>query len=120
MSHHAARFPTKEYFFDHVLAVGTFLSIILIVYIIKPEGTLESESIIHAQCKKFMYDTFYILYLPSGSMLVKVGTTELKVGQTERDFITSALTSFVHPLNRFLENEVKNATRERKTLENKR
>lgn len=53
-------------------------------------------------------------------MLVKVGTTELKVGQTERDFITSSLTSFVHPLNRFLENEVKNATRERKILENKR
>ncbi|CAL8089999.1 unnamed protein product [Orchesella dallaii] len=55
-----------------------------------------------------------------GSMLVKVGTAELKVGQTEKEFITSAVTSFVNPLARFLENEVKNATRERKILENRR
>ncbi|XP_021945184.1 endophilin-B1-like [Folsomia candida] len=55
-----------------------------------------------------------------GSMLIKVGTSELKLGQTEREFINVAVDSFVDPLNRFLDNEVKNATKERKTLEMKR
>lgn len=53
-------------------------------------------------------------------MLIKVGTSELKLGQTEREFINVAVDSFVDPLNRFLDNEVKNATKERKTLEMKR
>jgi hypothetical protein len=53
-------------------------------------------------------------------MLVKVGTNELRLGQTEREFTTVAIHGFLDPLNRFLENEVKNASKERKTLENKR
>jgi hypothetical protein len=53
-------------------------------------------------------------------MLIKVGTSELKLGQTEREFITVAVNNFVDPLNRFLENEIKNATKERRTLEVKR
>jgi hypothetical protein len=56
----------------------------------------------------------------SGSMLIKVGQNELKLGQTERDFINAAFGNFVQPMNSFLETEAKNATRERKTLENKR
>ena len=53
-------------------------------------------------------------------MLIKVGHNELKLGQAERDWITSAMNNFVQPLNSFMDNEVRNATRERKTLENKR
>jgi len=53
-------------------------------------------------------------------MLVKVGANELKLGQTERDFINHAVTSWVTPLSNFLENEVKNYTKERKVLENRR
>lgn len=59
-------------------------------------------------------------FLLTGSMLIKVGTSQLKLGQTERDYITVAVNSFVDPLNRFLDNEVKNATKERRTLEVKR
>jgi endophilin-B len=55
-----------------------------------------------------------------GSMLIKVGQNELKLGQAERDFINGAVNAFTEPLNKFLDNEVKNATRERRTLENKR
>jgi len=53
-------------------------------------------------------------------MLIKVGNTQLKLGQTERDYVTVAMNQWVDPLNRFLDNEVKNATKERRTLENKR
>ncbi|CAG7817821.1 unnamed protein product [Allacma fusca] len=53
-------------------------------------------------------------------MLIKVGQTDLKLGQTEREFVSSAVNSYVEPLNRFLENEVRVAAKERKTLENKR
>lgn len=55
-----------------------------------------------------------------GSALIKVGQTEQKLGQTERDFTTAAENSFIQPLRRFLEGEMKTITREKGILESKR
>lgn len=55
-----------------------------------------------------------------GSALIKVGQTEQKLGQTEREFTTAAENSFIQPLRRFLEGEMKTITREKGILESKR
>lgn len=55
-----------------------------------------------------------------GSALIKVGQTEQKLGQAERDFINAAEMSFVQPLRQFLEGEMKTITREKGILESKR
>lgn len=55
-----------------------------------------------------------------GSALIKVGQTEQKLGQTERDFTNSAENCFIQPLRRFLEGEMKTITREKGILESKR
>lgn len=55
-----------------------------------------------------------------GSALLKVGQTEQKLGQTERDFTTAAENCFIQPLNRFLHGEMKTIIREKGILESKR
>lgn len=52
--------------------------------------------------------------------MIKVGQTEQKLGQTEREFTTAAENSFIQPLRRFLEGEMKTITREKGILESKR
>lgn len=55
-----------------------------------------------------------------GSALIKVGQTEQKLGQTERDFTSAAENNFVQPLRRFLDGEMKTIMREKGLLESKR
>lgn len=55
-----------------------------------------------------------------GSALVKVGQTEQKLGQAERDLIVTAEKNFVQPMRQFLEGEMKTITREKGILESKR
>lgn len=55
-----------------------------------------------------------------GSALIKVGQSEQKLGQIERDFHTAAENCFVQPLRRFLEGEMRTITREKGILESKR
>lgn len=52
--------------------------------------------------------------------MIKTGQTEQKLGQTEREFTTAAENSFIQPLRRFLEGEMKTITREKGILESKR
>lgn len=55
-----------------------------------------------------------------GSALIKVGQTQLRLGQAEQEFIRAAVTNFVQPLRRFLDGDMKTIMKERKILENKR
>lgn len=55
-----------------------------------------------------------------GSALIKVGQTEQKIGQTERDFIGSAGICYTQPLQKFLEGEMKTIIKEKNLLEVKR
>jgi len=55
-----------------------------------------------------------------GNALIKVGQTQQRMGQAERDFIESAGNSFIQPLKAFLEGDMKTVMKERKILENKR
>ncbi|XP_023722658.1 endophilin-B1 isoform X1 [Cryptotermes secundus] len=55
-----------------------------------------------------------------GSALIKVGQCEQRLGQTERDFISSAGHCYVQPLRKFLEGEMKTILKERSLLESKR
>ncbi|XP_023215810.1 endophilin-B1-like [Centruroides sculpturatus] len=55
-----------------------------------------------------------------GSALIKVGQTQLRLGQAEQEFIRAAVTNFVQPLHRFLDGDMKTIMKERKILENKR
>ncbi|XP_067131784.1 endophilin-B1 isoform X2 [Centruroides vittatus] len=55
-----------------------------------------------------------------GSALIKVGQTQLRLGQAEHEFIRAAVTNFVQPLRRFLDGDMKTIMKERKILENKR
>lgn len=55
-----------------------------------------------------------------GSALIKVGQTEQKLGQTEREFTVSAENCFIQPLRRFLEGEMRTILREKGILESKR
>ncbi len=55
-----------------------------------------------------------------GAALVLVGITQKKLGQFEKEFLQTAVTSFNNPLHNFLDNDMKTITKERKILENKR
>lgn len=55
-----------------------------------------------------------------GSALIKVGQCEQKIGQAEREFITSAEHCYVQPLHKFLDGEMKTIQKERSLLESKR
>lgn len=55
-----------------------------------------------------------------GSSLIKVGQCEQRLGQTEREFISSAGNCYVQPLRKFLEGEMKIILKERSLLESKR
>lgn len=55
-----------------------------------------------------------------GSALIKVGQTEQKLGQAERDFTYAAEKNFIQPLRRFLDGEMKTIMREKGILESKR
>nr|CAD7193638.1 unnamed protein product [Timema douglasi] len=55
-----------------------------------------------------------------GSALIKVGQSEQRLGQTERDFIGSASHCYIQPLRKFLDGEMKTIIKERSLLESKR
>lgn len=55
-----------------------------------------------------------------GRALIKVGQCEQKLGQCERDFIGSAGISYIQPLRKFLDGEMKTITKEKGILESKR
>lgn len=55
-----------------------------------------------------------------GNALIKCGQTENKVGLAERALINSATHSFIAPLRRFLDEDMKTIEKEQKTLENNR
>lgn len=57
---------------------------------------------------------------PYGSALIRVGQTEQGLGEIEREYIKNSHSAFIGPLQTFLEGEMKNITRERKILENRR
>ncbi|XP_023340164.1 endophilin-B1 isoform X2 [Eurytemora carolleeae] len=57
---------------------------------------------------------------PYGAALVRVGQTQQRLGQIEKDYISSGNEGMIAPLQRFLDGEMKNIMRERKILENKR
>lgn len=57
---------------------------------------------------------------PYGSALIRVGQTEQALGEIEREYIKNSHSAFIGPLQTFLEGEMKNITRERKILENRR
>ena len=56
----------------------------------------------------------------TGSALIRVGQTEQALGEIEREYIRNGHESMLGPLQRFLDGEMKNITRERKILENRR
>jgi endophilin-B len=56
----------------------------------------------------------------SGSVLLKVGQYEQKLGAAERELISSSAQGFIHPLQKFLDGEMRTIVRERKILETKR
>lgn len=58
--------------------------------------------------------------LDYGQALIKVGQAEQRLGQCERDFITSSSICFTQPLRKFLDGEMKTISKERSTLETKR
>ncbi|XP_076327576.1 endophilin-B1-like isoform X3 [Tachypleus tridentatus] len=55
-----------------------------------------------------------------GSTLIKVGQTQQKLGQAEKEFIHSVSTGFIRPLRGFLEGDMKTIQKEKKILESKR
>ncbi|KAL5287683.1 SH3GLB1 family protein [Megaselia abdita] len=55
-----------------------------------------------------------------GLTLIKVGQAEQKLGVKEREFIGQSMVNFTGPLKKFLEGEMRNATRERNVLDTKR
>lgn len=55
-----------------------------------------------------------------GSALIKSGQTQLKVGQIEREFAAKAERDFIKPLKKFLDEDAKALTREKRVLEVKR
>ncbi|RWS23640.1 Endophilin-B1-like protein, partial [Leptotrombidium deliense] len=55
-----------------------------------------------------------------GSALIKVGQTQQKLGKEEREFVDKSYKSFVNPLKKFLDEDVRNVMKERKVLEAKR
>ncbi|EYB96156.1 hypothetical protein Y032_0153g2939 [Ancylostoma ceylanicum] len=57
---------------------------------------------------------------PYGSALVKIAQTEQKLGQAEREFVTSSASQTLLPIRRFLEGDMKTIQKERKVLNGKR
>jgi len=57
---------------------------------------------------------------PYGAALIRVGQTQSKLGEAEKLYIRVGHEGMVEPLQRFLDGEMKNISRERKVLENKR
>ncbi|XP_059473239.1 endophilin-B1 isoform X2 [Neocloeon triangulifer] len=57
---------------------------------------------------------------PYGSSLIKVGQIEQKLGTTEREYIGAVNQSYIMPLRKFLDGEMKTIMKERSILENKR
>ncbi|KAK6760453.1 hypothetical protein RB195_021791 [Necator americanus] len=57
---------------------------------------------------------------PYGSALVKIAQTEQKLGQAEREFMTSSASQTLLPIRRFLEGDMKTIQKERKVLNSKR
>ncbi|XP_013784247.1 endophilin-B2-like isoform X2 [Limulus polyphemus] len=55
-----------------------------------------------------------------GSTLIKVGQAQQKLGKAEKEFVRSAGTSFIQPLRKFLEGDMKTLQKERRILESKR
>ena len=55
-----------------------------------------------------------------GSALIKCGQIQLKIGQIEREFANKADANFIKPLKKFLDEEAKALTKERRVLEVKR
>ncbi|KAK2147741.1 hypothetical protein LSH36_538g01023 [Paralvinella palmiformis] len=61
-----------------------------------------------------------IVNIENCSTLVKVGQTEQKLGNAEKDFIHSASNNFLQPLKAFLDGDMKTLQKERRVLEAKR
>ncbi|XP_015919824.1 endophilin-B1 isoform X2 [Parasteatoda tepidariorum] len=57
---------------------------------------------------------------PYGTALIKIGQAQQRLGAAEREFVRASMTTFVSPLKRFLEGDMKTIVKERKILENKR
>jgi len=57
---------------------------------------------------------------PYGSALIRVGQTQSRLGEVEKEYIRNGNEGMIAPLQRFLDGEMKNISRERKVLENKR
>jgi len=55
-----------------------------------------------------------------GSALIRVGQAEKRLGELEKDYIKNTNEGLIIPLSSFLDEEMKNVTKERKILENKR
>ena len=55
-----------------------------------------------------------------GSALIKCGQTQLKIGQIEREFANKSDRDFIRPLKKFLDEDAKALTREKRALEVKR
>lgn len=55
-----------------------------------------------------------------GTALIKVGQYEQKLGFAEREFVNNAHVSFVQPMHKFLDGEMKTIVKERSLLESKR
>ena len=57
--------------------------------------------------RKFYADFSQCAHYILGSALVKVGTTEKKLGQAERDLKAKSMSHFLHQLKTFLEGDMK-------------
>ncbi|XP_013400163.1 endophilin-B1 isoform X4 [Lingula anatina] len=55
-----------------------------------------------------------------GNSLVKCGQTQQRLGQAEKDFVSTSANNFLTPLKNFLEGDMKTIQKERKLLETKR
>ncbi|KAG1715002.1 Endophilin-B1 [Nymphon striatum] len=55
-----------------------------------------------------------------GSALIKVGHSQNKIGQAEKEFIHAAGTNYIQPLHKFLDTDMKTILKERRILESKR
>merc|ERR1711953_633215 len=55
-----------------------------------------------------------------GSSLIRVGQAEKRLGELEKEYIKTSNEGLIVPLQSFLDGEMKNVTKDRKVLENKR
>lgn len=79
-----------------------------------PYGKKLNRTKINTAKSHFVYDS------KTGSALIRVGQTEQALGEIEHEYIRGGHESMMGPLQRFLDGEMRNITRERKILENKR